>query len=62
MPEHSRDRGTRRLTDDSVPGVVELRYAGRLGPGQREVLPDQSGRDVCVADESLPGGDPGGRG
>jgi hypothetical protein len=25
------------------------------------VLADQSGRDVCVAGESLPGGDPGGR-
>lgn len=24
------------------------------------VLPDQTGRDVCVADESLRGGDPGG--
>jgi hypothetical protein len=26
------------------------------------VLPDQTGPDVCVADESLPGGDPGGYG
>ena len=41
--------------------VVDV--ACRIVPGLARapsVLPDQTGRDVCVADESLRGGDPGG--
>jgi hypothetical protein len=42
-PDHCRNRGTGFLTDDGVPGVVELRCAGRCGPDQRE--PVGCGRD-----------------
>jgi hypothetical protein len=59
-----------------LPSIRVRRYAaqiGLLGEGRNWdpaadrcqiglVLPDQAGRAVCVADESLPGGDPGGRG
>jgi hypothetical protein len=49
--------------DRQRPGVLEIRCAGRFGPG-RDASPfriagDQTGCDGCVADESVPGGDPG---